>query len=131
MDRFSALVPWHAHATTRLFVHLVWSTRHRAPWLEPQHDAGPATLLERKARSIQCALFAVGNAADHVHVLVHIHRVCAFLRSRTGSRAPPAGCFIDPALPQRTHMSGRLATGPSRLARVISSRSHITYASNA
>jgi putative transposase len=70
MKLLAPLVPWHAHASSRLFVHLVWSTRHRAPWLEPCHDASLAALLERKARSLHCVLLAVGNAADHVHVLV-------------------------------------------------------------
>jgi putative transposase len=64
------LVPWHAHATTVLVVHLIWSTRHRAPWLEPRFDAWLATLLERKARALDCRLLAAGNADDHVHALV-------------------------------------------------------------
>lgn len=64
------LVPWHAHATTFLVAHLVWSTRNRAPSLEPRFDAWLAALLERKARALDCRLLAAGNAADHVHVLV-------------------------------------------------------------
>jgi REP element-mobilizing transposase RayT len=70
MDPIPRLVPWHAHATTSLFVHMVWSTRHRSPWLEPRHDASLAALLERKTTSMHSTLVAVGNAADHVHVVV-------------------------------------------------------------
>lgn len=70
MKPLASLVPWRAHACTQLFVHLVWSTRRRAPWLQPEHDAPLAGLLERKARALHSVLIAVGNAADHVHVLV-------------------------------------------------------------
>jgi REP element-mobilizing transposase RayT len=64
------LVPWHAHATTVLVVHVIWSTRNRAPWLDPSLDAWLAALLERKARALDCLLIAAGNADDHVHVVV-------------------------------------------------------------
>lgn len=70
MDPLFPLVPWHAHATAVLVVHLIWSTRKRVPWLEPRFDAWLAALLERKARALDCRLVAAGNAADHVHVLV-------------------------------------------------------------
>jgi len=70
MDAFAPALTWHAHAVTVLLVHLVWSTRRRAPWLEPRWDGWLADMLERKARRIHCAVLAVGNAADHVHVLV-------------------------------------------------------------
>jgi REP element-mobilizing transposase RayT len=70
MDALVPLVPWHAHATTVLVVHLVWSTRNRVPWLQLRFDAWLAALLERKARALDCRLVAAGNAADHVHVLV-------------------------------------------------------------
>jgi putative transposase len=70
MDPLFPLLPSHAHATTVLVVHLIWSTRKRAPWLEPRFDAWLAALLERKARALDCQLVAAGNAADHVHVLV-------------------------------------------------------------
>jgi len=58
------------HSVTCLFVHLVWSTRDRQPWIEPRLDGWLAALLERKARVIECAVLAAGNAPDHVHVLL-------------------------------------------------------------
>jgi putative transposase len=70
MDPLFPILPWHAHATTVLVVHVVWSTRNRVPWLEPSFDAWLAALLERKARALDCRLVAAGNAADHVHALV-------------------------------------------------------------
>lgn len=64
------LVPWHTHAATVLVVHMIWSTRNRAPWLDPRLDAWLAALLEQKARALDCLLMAVGSADDHVHVVV-------------------------------------------------------------
>ena len=64
------LLPWHAHATTVLVVHMIWSTRNRMPWLHLRFDGWLAALLERKARALDCQLLAVGNANDHVHVLL-------------------------------------------------------------
>jgi putative transposase len=58
------------HSVTNLFVHLIWSTRHRSPWLEPRLDAWLAAFLERKARAIDSEILAAGNADDHVHVLL-------------------------------------------------------------
>jgi REP element-mobilizing transposase RayT len=58
------------HSFTSLFVHLIWSTRNRYPWIEPRLDAWLAAFLERKARVIECAVLAAGNAPDHVHVLL-------------------------------------------------------------
>jgi putative transposase len=54
----------------RVFVHLVWATHLRTPWL---HDSvGPqvyADMAER-CRLLDCTPLAVGGAADHVHLLV-------------------------------------------------------------
>jgi putative transposase len=70
MDPVAPSVTRHAHASTRLFVHLVWSTRRRVPWLDPRLDEWLAGLLERKAKRLECDLLGVGNAADHVHAVV-------------------------------------------------------------
>jgi REP element-mobilizing transposase RayT len=46
----------HAHSVTRLLVHLVWTTRGRNHWLEPERDPWlPAALRP-----------------DHVHMLVRL-----------------------------------------------------------
>jgi REP element-mobilizing transposase RayT len=105
MDSLAPLVPWRAHACTRLFVHLVWSTRHRAPWLQPEHDGPLAGLLERKARALHSVLIAAGNGADHVHVLLqHPPRVSV---SQIAHRLKGASSW---AL-HRVHRNARLAGG--------------------
>jgi REP element-mobilizing transposase RayT len=59
-----------AHTATALLVHVVWSTHRRAPWLDPSFDQRLAVLRSLLARRVDAEVVAVGNAADHVHVLV-------------------------------------------------------------
>jgi putative transposase len=53
-----------------LRVHLVWATKDRKPWLDPEWRsrlfACAATILERKGGRLLCA----GGVRDHVHLYV-------------------------------------------------------------
>ena len=53
-----------------LRVHLVWSTHHRKPWLDPSWRprlfACAATIIGRKGGKLLCA----GGVRDHVHLYV-------------------------------------------------------------
>ena len=60
------------HSVARLFVHFVWTTQHRVPTIEPEHDARLHQLLSDAAASVECELIAVGNASDHVHVVARV-----------------------------------------------------------
>jgi len=61
-----------SHSVARLFVHLVWTTKHRRSTIAPEHDARLHQLLHEAAASVQCQVIAVGNASDHVHVLARV-----------------------------------------------------------
>jgi putative transposase len=60
----------HAHSATTLLVHVVWSTHRRRPWLDISFDRRLGELLATLANRIGSAALAVGNADDHVHVVV-------------------------------------------------------------
>ena len=60
----------HAHCATTLLAHVVWSTHRRAAWLEVSIDRGLASWLGQLAKRLGAEAIAVGNAADHVHVVV-------------------------------------------------------------
>jgi putative transposase len=62
----------HAHSVTRLLVHLVWATRGRNHWLEPERDRRLHQLLCNRCTLLDCTAVAVGNAGDHVHMLVRL-----------------------------------------------------------
>jgi putative transposase len=57
---------------TQIYMHLVWATWDRAPWL----DAGLLEAVDRAVRA-ECAemrveVIAFGGVADHVHLLVRM-----------------------------------------------------------
>jgi len=62
----------HAHSVTRILVHLVWTTRGRNHWLEPERDPWLHQLLCDRCALLDCVVLAVGNASDHVHMLVRL-----------------------------------------------------------
>jgi putative transposase len=59
-----------AHSIVRLTVHLVWATHNREPWLDTNVDPWLSELLRDLSAPLDCDALAVGNASDHVHVLV-------------------------------------------------------------
>jgi putative transposase len=58
------------HSVSTLVVHAVWATEGRANLLASSADDWLAQELRRKSIELGAALLAVGNAADHVHVVV-------------------------------------------------------------
>ena len=59
-----------AHTVTRLTAHLVWATRGRNRWLDPSLDERLSARIGERCIALGCKALAVGNASDHVHVLV-------------------------------------------------------------
>ena len=59
-------------AYTRLFVHLVWGTKERRPFLEAWRARKVHGLLDRIGHLNGFVPLAVGGVADHVHVLTAI-----------------------------------------------------------
>jgi REP-associated tyrosine transposase len=62
-----------ARSVVRFIVHVVWSTHDRVPTLaQPACDAWLAETLSALARARRAEVLAVGNADDHVHVVVRL-----------------------------------------------------------
>jgi putative transposase len=59
-----------SHSDALLLVHAVWSTLDRRPTLEPRDDEWLADFTRTRVRALGCDALAVGNAEDHVHLLV-------------------------------------------------------------
>jgi REP element-mobilizing transposase RayT len=62
---------------TRLFVHLVWSTWQRQPWLDSALRLRVHGQIAAICRSRDSPALAVGGVSDHVHVLVSLHPTVA------------------------------------------------------
>ena len=55
---------------TDLFVHVVWGTLGRAPWIVESIEKPLYAAMTQKCRALGCAPIALGGMNDHVHVLV-------------------------------------------------------------
>ena len=57
-----------------LLVHLIFSTKDRAPLLGPEIRPALHAYLASVARNADCECFRVGGVADHVHLAVRLAR---------------------------------------------------------
>jgi len=53
-------------------VHIIFSTKHRAPLINPDIIAALHAYLAGTARRLDCECFRVGGVADHVHLAVRL-----------------------------------------------------------
>ena len=57
---------------TRLFYHLIWTTRNRLPLITPQIEARLFRNLAQTAGELGCRVLAVNGLEDHVHLVIEI-----------------------------------------------------------
>lgn len=67
-NRLGALITF-----TELYLHLVWATWDRLPWLTPDIITRVHAAIAQRCRHLHCEPLAVGGVANHVHVLVRLH----------------------------------------------------------
>ena len=53
-----------------IYLHLVWGTKHRQPWITPELERAVYRCIEKEVLRLKCQLLAIGGIADHVHLLV-------------------------------------------------------------
>lgn len=73
---------------TRLYVHLVWTTKLRAPLLTPEIAPRVHGYVAARCRALRCEALAVGGVADHVHALVMLAPDVAVARLVREIKAP-------------------------------------------
>jgi putative transposase len=66
-----------AHSDTLLLAHVVWATSNRTASLGEDFDAWHAGFAAHACARVGCDLLAVGNASDHVHVVVRVSAAVA------------------------------------------------------
>jgi len=62
------------HAFADICVHLVFGTRSRQPSLGPEMRPRLHAWLAGAVRTAACVPYQVGGHADHVHILLRLHR---------------------------------------------------------
>ena len=59
------------HSRNDYFLHLVWATYRREPYLTGEVEAMIYACIRSEARQMGCEVLALGGLADHVHLVVH------------------------------------------------------------
>ena len=59
---------------SQVIVHFIFSTKGRAPWLDPDMRLRMHAYLATVCRDLDAEAFRVGGVADHVHVLTTLPR---------------------------------------------------------
>ena len=63
-----------AQSLASIFVHLVFSTKNRAPLIRPDIEGQLHAYLATIFHECQCPALKVGGMPDHVHALFSLHR---------------------------------------------------------
>jgi putative transposase len=63
-----------AQSLSRVLIHLVFSTKRRAPLLPQTRFAGLHAYAEGIFEKQKCHLIEMNNVSDHVHALFDLHR---------------------------------------------------------
>ena len=61
----------------KVLIHLIFSTKHRAPLLPPTPYAALHAYAQGILKTQKCHLLETNNVADHVHLLFDLHRTAA------------------------------------------------------
>src|SRR6266508_2492803 len=56
----------------RLFYHIVWSTKHRLPLIEPAWETDLYGYIWGKATTLECIPHAINGMPEHIHVVLSI-----------------------------------------------------------
>jgi putative transposase len=59
---------------SQVIVHIVFSTKDRRPWLDPEIRPRMHSYLATVCRDSGCEAYRVGGAADHVHIAARLAR---------------------------------------------------------
>jgi REP element-mobilizing transposase RayT len=59
---------------SQVLVHIVFSTKERHPWLDPEIRPRMHAYLATVCRDCECEAYRVGGAADHVHIAARLAR---------------------------------------------------------
>ncbi len=66
-----------AQSLSNILLHIVFSTKHRRPWIDVSIETELAKYLATACRTLECPSHAIGGADDHIHI------ACSFSRTIT------------------------------------------------
>jgi putative transposase len=70
-----------SQSIARNLIHLVFSTKHRAPLIRTELQPVMFAYLVGAANGIDCPAIIAGGIADHVHILFALHKTVALCKA--------------------------------------------------
>jgi putative transposase len=61
------------HKYAQLYVHIVWSTWNRMPFINESIQSELYAAIAKKCRQLECEPIAINGTEDHIHLLVSLH----------------------------------------------------------
>jgi putative transposase len=62
------------------YIHLVFSTKHREPFIKPAVETELYNYLGGICKSLECPVVKVGGSTDHVHILCMLSKKIALIK---------------------------------------------------
>ncbi|MFM9959535.1 MAG: IS200/IS605 family transposase [Phycisphaerales bacterium] len=97
-------------AWTQLHCHLVWSTKHRQPFIDPALEPRLHAFLGGIIRDLECTPIEIGGVADHVHLLARVRAdlTISDLVRHVKSRSSK---WVHDTFPDRAHFAWQAGYG--------------------
>lgn len=61
------------------YVHLVFSTKHRYPWIQAPHEAKLHAYMAGISKRLECPVLTIGGYTDHIHILCRLSQKIALM----------------------------------------------------
>jgi REP element-mobilizing transposase RayT len=69
-----------AQSLSNILLHLVFSTKHRRPWIDTTIERELAAYIATVSKTLDCPSHGIGSADDHIHI------ACSLSRTTTVSK---------------------------------------------
>lgn len=66
-----------AQSLSNVLLHIVFSTKHRQPWLDTTIESELAAYLATVCKTLDCPTHVIGCADDHIHIACSLSRTTA------------------------------------------------------
>ena len=112
-----------AQSLAQIYLHIVFSTKHRYPWLKTnQLQTDVQAYLAATLNNMECPCVIAGGVEDHVHILCRLGRKITVADLVRDVKKASSGMLHDRDRALHQDFIGRTDTGPSRSARRMSGR---------
>ena len=64
-----------AQSLSNILLHIVFSTKHRQPWLDTTIEPELCKYLATACQTLDCRSHAIGVADDHIHIASYFPQV--------------------------------------------------------